>query len=181
MGGPKALLRLGGSTALERVVRALAAGGCEPVVAVLGAGVEEILRKATIPVGVEVTVHDGWERGRTGSLKAGIRAAPDSPAWVVFPVDHPLATADDVRSLVEAWRGPRPPVVRPGREGRGGHPILIDASLVGDLLALGDDEPLRRLVRAHRDREALVEGSPGTLLDLDTPEDLRSIDAGPPA
>ena len=39
------------------------------------------------------------------------------------------------------------------------------------LRGLDPDEPLRDVVRAHRDAGAVVEGSPGTLVDVNTPED----------
>ncbi|HZB47826.1 MAG TPA: NTP transferase domain-containing protein, partial [Mycobacteriales bacterium] len=42
MGRPKALVRLGGELLVERACRLLADGGCAPVLAVLGAGADEV-------------------------------------------------------------------------------------------------------------------------------------------
>ena len=67
-----------------------------------------------------------------------------------------------------------PAVVRPVRDGRGGHPILLDAVLKPEILDLGDDEPLRNLVRRHAEQEVTIPGSPGTLVDVNTPEDLEA-------
>ena len=173
MGRPKALLEFGGRTALAICADALQNGGCDPVIAVLGSGAEEIRAKAGLPEGVRVVVHPGWAAGRTGSLKAGLAAAATAPAFVVLPVDHPLVARDDVAALVAAWAADRPPVVRPVHGGRGGHPVLLDASLLPEILALGDDDPLRDVVRKHRDRERTVPGSAGTSADLNTPEDVR--------
>lgn len=175
MGRPKALLPFGDRTALGLCLAALRDGGCDPVVAVLGAAAAEIRAAVRPPAGTRLVDHPGWARGRTGSLKAALAAAPAAPAFVILPVDHPLATAADVAALIAAWREGRPPVVRPVREGSGGHPILIDAALRGEVLALGDDEPLRAVVRAHRERERTVVGSPGTLVDLNTPEDWERV------
>ena len=122
---------------------------------------------------MRVVEHAGWESGRSGSLKAGIAAAPDADAWVLLPVDHPLVTTEDVRALVGAWRKERAPVVRPVRDGRGGHPVLLDASIRDEILALGDDEPLRDVVRRHGEREVVVPGSAATRVDVNTPEDYR--------
>ena len=171
MGTQKALLDYGGQAAVCRVTETLLAGGCDRVVVVLGADANRI--RPAVPVRPEITVavNERWSRGRTGSLKAGLRATPDAPAWILLPVDHPLVTPEDVRALIDVWRPGEIPLVRPIHDGRGGHPILLDAMLREDLLALGDDEPLRDLLRNYRSRERRVSGSRGTIQNLDTPED----------
>jgi CTP:molybdopterin cytidylyltransferase MocA len=173
MGSPKALREYDGVPAIRRVTGTLLAGGCDRVVVVLGAD-EESIRPA-VPDRPEVTVvvNELWERGRTGSLRAALRATRDAPAWILHPVDHPLVIPEDVRALIAAWVPSETPLVRPVHEGRGGHPILLDAMLREDLLALGDDEPLRDLLRNYRCRERRVSGSPGTIQNLDTPEDRQ--------
>jgi CTP:molybdopterin cytidylyltransferase MocA len=177
MGSPKALLDFGGRTAVEIAVANLRRGGCGSVFVVVGAEAERI--RAAVPAGVTVVANEGWRKGRTGSVRTGIDAAGDAPAFVLLPVDHPLVVPDDVAALLEAWRaGGRPPVVRTVREGRGGHPILIDAALVGAIRDLDADAPLREVIRAHRDREVTVEGSPGVLVNVDTPEDYDAALTG---
>jgi nicotine blue oxidoreductase len=178
MGRPKALLPFGDETAAGLALRALTEGGCAPVVLVLGAAADEVRAGLAIPDGVRVVSNERWEEGRSGSLQEAVRAVPDAPAWVLLPVDHPLVTAEDVAALVRGWREARSPVVRAVRDGRGGHPVLLDARLRDDLLRLGRSESLRNVVRANRDREVTVPGSPGTLLDLNTPEDYRRALAG---
>jgi nicotine blue oxidoreductase len=181
MGRPKALLPFGDRSAVGLAADALLGGGCDPVVVVLGCGAREVRAGAAdLPAAARVVVHAGWETGRTGSLKAGLAAARDAPAWVVLPVDHPLVLAADAAALVAAWRESRPPVVRIVRDGRGGHPVLLDAALAPDVLALGDDDPLRDIVRAHRDREVAVPGSPGVLIDLNRPDDYARALSGFP-
>jgi CTP:molybdopterin cytidylyltransferase MocA len=173
MGTPKALLPIGGETAVARAAWTLARGGCGPVVVVLGSEAERVATLGGIPTWTRTVVHEGWQAGRSGSLKAGIGAVPEAAAWVVLPVDHPLVQGEDVGALVRAWRAEWPAVVRPVRDGKGGHPILLDAALKPELLDLGDDEPLRDLVHRHADREVTVPGSPGTLVDVNTPEDYE--------
>ncbi len=171
MGSPKALLDYGGMTAVRRATETLLRGGCARVVVVLGAEAASIRPAVPDQPEVVVVVNEDWPRGRTGSLKAGIRAAPKAPAWVMLPVDHPLVTPEDVRGLIEAWRPGEIPLVRPIHKGRGGHPILLDATLQEELLALNDDEPLRNLLRSYRNRERRAPGSRGTVINVDTPED----------
>jgi molybdenum cofactor cytidylyltransferase len=178
MGSPKALLDYGGIPAVRRSIDVLQRGGCDRVVVVLGSGAESIRKAVPAALKVVVTVNEEWERGRTGSLKAGLLASRDAPGWILLPVDHPLVTPSDVRGLIGAWQPGEVPLVRPVHEGRGGHPILLDASLQEELLALGDDEPLRDLLRKYRDREQRTEGSRGTVLNVDTPEDYARVRSG---
>lgn len=170
MGSPKALLDFGGRTALSIAVANLRGGGCDPVVAVVGADADRV--RAAVPEGVTIAVNPDWREGRSGSVRVGIDAATGAGAFVILPVDHPLVVPEDVAAIVAAWRdGRRPPVVRTVREGKGGHPILIDAAVAPEVLALPADAPLRDVVRAHRDHEVTVEGSSGVLVNVDTPED----------
>jgi len=188
MGRPKALLEYGGRgrTGAEIALASLAGGGGDdPVVLVIGADAEAIRRAALIlPVGTLVIENAGWEAGRTGSIQAGLAAAPTADAYVILPVDHPLVVPADVAALVEAWRGAagggprrrrRIGVVRVEHGGRGGHPILFDAGVAEEVRALAPDAPLRDVIRAHlhRDRETVVRGSPGVLVNVDTPEDYH--------
>lgn len=173
MGSPKALLLFDGVPAVRRITETLLAGGCDRVVVVLGADADLIRPAVPVRPEVRIVVNEAWEQGRTGSLRAGLLASRDAPGWILHPVDHPLVVAGDVRALTRAWRPGEVPLVRPVHGGRGGHPILLDGSLLDGILALDDDEPLRDLLRGLRDREETVEGSRGTTLNLDTPDDLR--------
>ncbi|HLE98234.1 MAG TPA: nucleotidyltransferase family protein [Candidatus Thermoplasmatota archaeon] len=170
LGTPKALARLGGETFVARVVRE-AARVAGDIVVVLGPRAEEA--RPLVPSPARVVVHEGWERGRTGSIKAGLAALGDVDAFLVWPVDVPLARAEDAIALLRAApRGPAVPVV----DGRRGHPVLLPASLRADVLALADDEPLHGIVRAAAPREVTVDNA-GVLFDVNTPEDLRRAEA----
>jgi CTP:molybdopterin cytidylyltransferase MocA len=94
---------------------------------------------------------------------------------VVLPVDHVLVTGADVSALIRGWRTSGAPVVRPIFEGRGGHPILLAARVLPEVHALGDDDPLVNVVRAHRDRELRIPGSRATRVDVNTPADLGLV------
>ena len=72
---------------------------------------------------------------------------------------------------------PRPPVVRTAHDGRGGHPILFDAAVADEVRALGPDAPLRDALRPRRDETVTVPGSPGVLVNVDTPGDYAAARA----
>ena len=59
-------------------------------------------------------------------------------------------------------------------------PLLIDRDLFDEVLQISEEEQgLRKVVRAHEGELVMVEvGSPGVLVDVDTPEDYRRFVEG---
>lgn len=184
MGRPKALLDFDGATALSLATEACARGGAEEVVVVLGAGAKEIAAslpskgKSSPPV--RTVVNARHASGQTSSVKTGLEAVADADlALLVLPVDHPLVEADDVAALAETCgrdrEGARRIFVATHR-GRRGHPVLFGRGLRRAILALGDGEPLHRVVRAIPGRVVEVPvRNPFVLLDADTPEDHATL------
>jgi molybdenum cofactor cytidylyltransferase len=185
MGRPKALLDFDGRTALSLAIEACASGGAQEVVVVLGAGAKEIgasvpsKGKAASPP-VRTVLNERHAAGQTSSVKVGLDAVADADlALLVLPVDHPLVEAEDVAALAEACgrdrEGGRRIFVATHR-GRRGHPVLFGRSLRRAILALADEEPLHRVVRAVHGRAVEVPvRNPFVLLDADTPEDHASL------
>lgn len=179
MGGAKALLELGGETALQRCLRALREGGCDELRVVLGPASESA--RAALPGDVDVVSNPQPETGQTGSLKRALaRGAGRGDVFLLHTVDHPLAQAADVRALLDAaaHRAPGQRIVLPLVGGRRGHPALFDTALAAEFLALGDDEPAHRVPR--RDPSRVLElplANEWLVRDLDTPEDLAAARA----
>lgn len=173
MGGRKALVRLGGATALERIVKTLAEAGVDRIQIVVGAERETVA--AAVPRPAHPVPNPLWERGRTGSLKAGIRSVPGQEDLLVWPVDHPLVAVSTLRRLLAANEGQ---IRVPTFQGRRAHPTWFSASLRDELLVLGDDQPLHDVLRRDPGRvtEVPVE-DPGVLLNVDTPDDLKKAEA----
>lgn len=170
MGRPKALVEIGGRQALARILAACRDGGCSLVLVVVGCDAEAV-GAAARGAGAEVVENGAWARGRSTSVKAALpHLPPGARGMLLFPVDHPLVEADVIRALLAA---PAAEVVVPVHGGRRGHPILLASSLFPEIAALGDDEPLRNVVRAEGRTvvEVPVE-TDSVLRNLDRPEDL---------
>ena len=176
MGQPKAFLRAGGSSFLERVVRALADGGCAQVVVVTGPARDAVAARigaAAAGLGARVAENPDPDSQQVDSLRVGLAALPDTAAAaVVAPVDIPEVAPALVRALVDAFERTRAPVVLPARDGRHGHPVLFAAGTFAALAAPGLAEGARSVIRDLAD--ALVEVPvPSLPADVDTPEDYR--------
>ena len=117
-GGPKALVELDGERLVDRMVRVLRAGGCQPLVVVAGA----------VPLAVSgATVVDNpdWRTGMGSSLRSGLAALPDqASAAVVVLVDTPWIGPDAVGRLVQAHATGAALAVAT-YAGVRGHPVLL--------------------------------------------------------
>lgn len=139
-GMPKALVDGGGW--LRRSVAALADGGCDPVLVVLGAAAEQAA--ALLPEGARAVVAPDWDEGMGASLRTGLAAladpaavkgtstAPDA-ARVPFTAEveavliHLVDLPDIGAAVVRRVAGHAAPeaVARATFDGRYGHPVLL--------------------------------------------------------
>src|SRR6266496_3223299 len=105
-GMPKALVPHHGRLLVEHGLDTLRAGGCEPVVVVLGAAAPEVRERADLSA-TTVVVNPDWPQGMGTSLRAGLTAlaATDAEAAVILLVDTPGITPATVHR-VRAHAGP---------------------------------------------------------------------------
>ena len=142
--GPKALLPFHGRPLIEHQVRVLRDGGCDSVLAVLGAGSADVLAAARLQDAVTVLNPD-WQDGLGTSYRCGVAAALDrSPgAVLVALVDQPGVTRAIVARLLAAAAPGRITAAgyRDGKSGnlRRGHPVVFDAPLAARSLAAPGD------------------------------------------
>jgi CTP:molybdopterin cytidylyltransferase MocA len=182
MGRPKALLDLDGQTVLERVLGACAGGGAAAAVLVTSPGGEAVRAGgATGPLPVLQAVNPNPERGMLSSLQVGLQVLPAGTAgFLLFPVDFPIVPADEVARLREAFaaRLPGQRIFIPSFQRRRGHPVLIDAELGPEFLALGAEASARVVLAAHDGEIAYVAAADDrVLMDMDTPEDYQRCQA----
>ena len=117
------------------------------------------------------------EDGPAGSILAALAAlAPAPEAWLlVTPVDVPPATCDVVVNLVHALKDDLFALAaRPTYGGRGGHPVLVRASLL--LGAYGPLCPSLRDVLRSAGRAVLdvPVAEPEVTVDFDSPQELAA-------
>ena len=187
MGGrPKALLPAGrgGATFLERIVSSLRAGGVDDVVIVTGHHHAAVGgRAARLRPMVRVVRNPHPERGQLSSLVAalGVVDHPGVRAMLVTLVDLPLISAATVRAVLDAHRRTGAPLVRPGRDGRHGHPVVFDRALFRELRRADPARGAKPVVRAHAAAGCVVAvDDPGAFSDVDTPDDYRRCFGVPP-
>ena len=179
LGTPKALVEVDGELLVDRAARMLAAGGCSPVVVVLGARAGEVTARAQLADAV-VVVNDDWSQGMGSSLRVGLAVLADLGAdrAVVSVVDQPRVGSDVVRRLVSLPSGA--PALAAAYDGRQGNPVRLDASVWADVAAAAEgDVGARAWMRAHpHSVEVVACDDLGVDDDIDTAEDLARLVAG---
>lgn len=170
LGGPKALVELGGERLVDRAVAMLRDGGTSPIVVVTGA--------VDVPLLGVITVHNpDWRSGMGSSLAVGLGALPGScDAAVIALVDQPLVGASAVQRLVAAFlEGAQIAVATYHGEPR--NPVLLAREHWAGVLTMATgDIGARPYLRLHRDLVTAVEcGDTGRADDVDTPADLARV------
>jgi molybdenum cofactor cytidylyltransferase len=177
MGELKALLPWRGSPLVSYQVDSLIAAGVDQVVVVLGHRAEELRPLLVDRDNVSRVINPLYLQGKTTSIRAGIAVLDRSPVSdvLLLNVDQPR-TPETVRRVLETHRSRDFAITVPEYQGKGGHPIVLSASLIPELRAIDEEsQGIKAVVRRHADtvnRVPLAE--PEILLDLNTPEQYRA-------
>ncbi len=145
-GMPKVLAEQG--SWLRIAVSALADGGCDVVVVVLGAAIVDV------PAPARSVIAADWSDGMSASVRAGLDAIGDldADAAVLHVVDTPDVGAEVVRRVLNAWRAEPAGLARAYFGGRPGHPVVISRAHWPDLRAtLQGDAGARSFLRGRED------------------------------
>ena len=183
MGQLKALLPWQGTSLLAHQVTAIRSGGVDRVVVVLGHRADELKAELDGISGVTWAFNPDYLQGKTTSLKVGVSAdeVKQAGTLLILNVDQPR-TAETIRSLLELHRETDGLITIPQYKGKGGHPIILDSSLLDELRAIDEETlGLKAVVRRHAEATRRVDvATPEVLWDLNTPQEYQAaLEAGP--
>lgn len=172
LGADKALVRLGGETAIERLATQVRAAGIERLLVVRRAGADPLPAAAaaqTVAVDGQGEMADSL-RAALGGLSAEVDRV------VVCPVDHALVMAETFAALAGSLAAPDTGIALPVFRGRPGHPVALRRAVFAEIAA--PDATLRDVIRRDPARvRAVPSGNRWVLADLDHPDDLRAAEA----
>lgn len=178
-GKNKLLYKIGEQTVIEHVVENALGSKADEVILVLGYDAERVRRKLS-GTDCKFVYNAVFEEGQSSSVRIGAAsAAEDSEAVMILPGDIVLISSEAIDAVIEEYRRTGSPIVVAAHEGRFGHPILFDKTLLPEISQINEEtQGLKALVRRHRKQVRGVEvGSPAVLFDLDTEEDIERISA----
>jgi len=179
MGSPKALLSLGGSSFIERIISAFKATKVGKIIVVLGHNPEEIKKKID-PLSVTVVINQDYRKGQLSSLRAALRALQADRTLgkidgvLVHLVDHPFLNPALVDRMIERFYESGKLIVIPRHRGKRGHPVIFSRELFGELMSTPMEQGAKAVVRAHGEDTLEIETEEeGVTVDIDTPEEYR--------
>jgi molybdenum cofactor cytidylyltransferase len=182
MGSPKALLLdREGRPFVARIVRTLLDAGLTGVAVVTSPSTHDAIGEAlrgSVAQSVRLLVNPDPDRGQLSSIWTAMdhMVTEDTEALVMTLVDVPFVAVETVRTVVNAYRATRAPIVRPARGEEHGHPVVIDRALFGDLRAADLSTGAKPVVRA---RAAQIVNVPtdddGAFRDIDTPGEYARL------
>ena len=159
-GGPKAPAVVAGERLVDRAVRVLREGGCDPIYVVLGAWLGDV-------PGALIVTNDAWAEGMGSSLRVGLEAVEGADRVIVTLVDLPGLTGEAVARLVASPDR----LAQAGYAGVRGHPVVLGREhFPGVTASAAGDRGARDYLRAHMSEVALIEvGDVASGEDLDVP------------
>lgn len=177
MGGRhKALLPLADSTFLEVLVTLYGAAGIGKVLVITHCGVAEDPGFPVLGRSIDQAILDEATESPLHTLWAALdRIQTQWSAFFLHPVDHPYVRAETVTAMKQTWLKEKTSIVQPCFEGRGGHPVLIDMALAGEIRNASPDLGLRQVVRADPSRVTrLAVVDPGVLRGVNRPDQYKA-------
>lgn len=173
----KPLLAFRGSTLVETAVAAAMEAGCR-VLLVVGNGAAEVASRFEAEAysagrgegRLCVVENPRWEEGMLGSIQAALPTV-SSAAFFLAHADMPFIAAAHYRAIEEAFTRAGGAAAFGSHGGARGHPALLPSAWIPDILALDPNGSLRDFVSGRP--LVLVETGPGSLRDIDTPDDYR--------
>lgn len=172
----KPLLPLGGLKVIERGIDTFRRAGIRDIRVVVGHRADEL-----IPVLDELKVsyvfNERYDEGMFSSIIKGVQSLPTyTKAFFLLPGDMPLVKSHTVKLLSRAFYQVKPDIIYPIFEKRRGHPPLISATCLPDILFGNTSGGLRQILKQREGKAYEVEVfDEGILLDLDTREDYQRI------
>ena len=178
MGQPKMVLPWGETTVLGRVVEVVSEAGIKNIFIVTGGDREKVELEISrlnkkFPV-TPVYNPDHEKSGMLWSILTGVNAIPeDAEAVLIGLGDQPQVEVATVNKILDLFDQKGPGIIIPSHNHRRGHPILLDSTMIHELMTFTPDNTLRDFLNAHRGKISYIAAGKSVLQDLDTPMDYE--------
>ena len=167
------LMKLGGTTLIQKEIDTFRQAGISPIVVVTGYRAEELERHLAHR-GVVCLRNEQYSKGEMlDSIKLGLSWLESRCSAVLFlPADAPLFSVKTLERVLAS----KAQAVIPVFEGRTGHPILIRKALIPGILAYKGDFGLRGALAVNGAvSEKVNVEDPGILLEAGSQEEYRQL------
>ncbi len=176
MGRLKALMDIGGEKAILRLIDANIKAGIKDIVVVLGYRSIDILKYADSR-DVRCVMNGSYMSGMFSSVQKGVsKLDPGSEGFMLMPVDIPLIKANTIRELAEEFSRGCCDILQPYFGERKGHPPVISAKCIPDILAGSPSNGMRGIMDSAKWRKGRFQTvDEGILHEMDTMEQYLEL------
>jgi len=177
----KPLLKLGSHTLIEKVILLFRQCGIEDIIVVTGHN-NEIIEPLIREAGARAVFNPNFKTGMLSSIQSGVRAlSPRSAGFFLLPADIPLIRQTTIHALISSFNDISDNLVMSGKvnipqfDGEDGHPPLIPARLIPEILSLGADSNLGHLISRQKHKKNVQVHDRAILMDADTQSDYERL------
>jgi molybdenum cofactor cytidylyltransferase len=176
MGDFKQLLAFQGKTFVECCVDNLLATSVDEIVVVTGHRQSEV-RQALANRQIKFAFNSDYQTGMSSSIKCGVQSLDEKTTAILIALaDQPHIHSSIMNKVIIAYQTEHPLIVVPVYANRRGHPIILDAKLREEILAVDPAEGLRQVVQAHKEQALYLDMmNDSILLDFDYPQDYQKF------
>ncbi len=176
MGEFKQLLPYGEKPFVACCVDHLLASRIDELIVVTGHR-EADVRQVLLDRKIKTVFNPDYKEGMSSSIKCGVQAVNEnSEALLIALADQPQISPSVINQVIEAYEKTDPHIVIPVFNNQKGHPIILQAKLKEEILAITPEIGLKQVVRAHEAQTLYVDvADEAVLLDFDYPEDYRRL------
>jgi molybdenum cofactor cytidylyltransferase len=175
LGYSKLMLRIDGEAAVRKTVGLFLKADAGEVIVVTGfekGTVERVLEGLPVKF-AHNPCHDS---GMSASVRAALPLIEDSDLALFHLGDKPFVSVDAIHHVIRAFNQGTRHIVVPVYHGTPGHPVLIDLGVYRDAMDRVEGENgLKSLLTRYTDDVLFLESEEGTILDVDTEEDVALL------
>jgi len=171
------LLQYNGKSLLQHVLSEAISSYASPVIAVLGANSDLVLKEID-KTKVYIVENTEWEEGMASSVRIGLSTLlqifPLADAVIFMVCDQPYVSASLLNDLINTQVETGKTIVTCNYGEAIGPPALFHKSLFAELMELKGDAGARKIIQQHKDEVATVLFAKGNI-DIDTKEDYEAL------
>ena len=165
------LLKVGSIPVVQRIILTLQQAGVFPIVVVIGAEEEEVIHQVAQLGVILLQDKENQNSEMFSSVKQGLKFLQDKCDRVIFtPVNSPMFSVYTLRALLNC----KAKIAKPTYNGKGGHPLLLDNSIIEQILNYQGTDGLRGAIKAcNCETKAVEVEDPGVLMNTHNDAQLQ--------
>lgn len=173
MGKFKPMLRVGGESIIQRIIRMMREAGADPIIVVTGYR-RDILEEHLRHENVMFIYNENYSTTKMmDSVAMGLRMLEGKCDRVIFsPGDIPMVKNDTIQ-ILKKHEGV---FVRPVYHGKKGHPVILDAKIIPGIIDYHGKGGLRNAIEQQKIAVTDIPvDDEGVIMDVDTKGDYREL------